>query len=331
MQGVAGNDETALLVFLVLWVFGIYFIFAISRMGMATCWWRRLPCRTRLCLRLYLSIIAVILLCLVLFAYTLIFDPDVTDINLSDVQQLTPKPHELCVIVPFRDREPELAEFAPHIQQFLDNQNVKHVILAMNQTDQYRFNRASLINVGWLESDRIGCDYLVMHDVDLLPANPQIDYSFPQLGFVRHISSPEYHPKYNYTKFIGGILMLTMADYKAIDGMSNKYWGWGLEDDEFYLRIRDGNLNLTRVSNLTTDRTNSFRHIHGKERKRDYAVVTKTQREMKRKRDRISGLHNVHYVIAARRTLRFKDTPVRVVDVLLECDLSWTPYCVMPK
>lgn len=32
--------------------------------------------------------------------------------------------------------------------------------------------------------------------------------------------------------------MLTMADYKAIDGMSNKYWGWGLEDDEFYLRIR---------------------------------------------------------------------------------------------
>jgi hypothetical protein len=23
-----------------------------------------------------------------------------------------------------------------------------------------------------------------------------------------------------------------------VDGMSNKYWGWGLEDDEFFVRYR---------------------------------------------------------------------------------------------
>lgn len=32
--------------------------------------------------------------------------------------------------------------------------------------------------------------------------------------------------------------MLTLQDYKMVNGMSNKYWGWGLEDDEFYLRLR---------------------------------------------------------------------------------------------
>lgn len=32
--------------------------------------------------------------------------------------------------------------------------------------------------------------------------------------------------------------MLTMKDYKTVNGMSNKYWGWGLEDDEFFLRIK---------------------------------------------------------------------------------------------
>lgn len=32
--------------------------------------------------------------------------------------------------------------------------------------------------------------------------------------------------------------MLSMADYKRLNGMSNKYWGWGLEDDEFYLRMK---------------------------------------------------------------------------------------------
>lgn len=32
--------------------------------------------------------------------------------------------------------------------------------------------------------------------------------------------------------------MLTLKDFKFVNGLSNKYWGWGLEDDEFYLRLR---------------------------------------------------------------------------------------------
>ncbi|VDM84130.1 unnamed protein product, partial [Strongylus vulgaris] len=96
--------------------------------------------------------------------------------------------------VPFRDRDAELSQFAPHLTKFLRQQLIDHNILVMNQTDGYRFNRASLINVGWFESDRMGCDYMVMHDVDLLPLNPQINYHFPGDGIVRHISSPPYHP-----------------------------------------------------------------------------------------------------------------------------------------
>ncbi|PIO63054.1 N-acetyllactosaminide 3-alpha-galactosyltransferase, partial [Teladorsagia circumcincta] len=208
---------------------------------------------------------------------------------------------------PYRNREEELSEFAPHMTKFLRGQRVDHYLIVMNQTDEFRFNRASLINVGWFECDRLGCDYMVMHDVDLLPLNPEISYRFPGEGVVKHISAPQFHPKYNYTKFIGGVLMLTMNDYKALNGMSNKYWGWGLEDDEFYLRIKDGSLNLTRVANLSTNRSNTFRHIHGVERKRDYAVVTKEQKAMKRKRDRVSGLNSVRYNITARRTLSYGD------------------------
>ncbi|KHJ77365.1 N-acetyllactosaminide 3-alpha-galactosyltransferase, partial [Oesophagostomum dentatum] len=96
---------------------------------------------------------------------------------------------------PFRNRDAELRQFAPFLSKFLRQQMVDHDIFVMNQTDEYRFNRASLINVGWLESDRVGCDYMVMHDVDLLPLNPQISYRFPGEGTVRHISAPQYHPK----------------------------------------------------------------------------------------------------------------------------------------
>ncbi|KJH43761.1 N-acetyllactosaminide 3-alpha-galactosyltransferase [Dictyocaulus viviparus] len=248
--------------------------------------------------------------------------------------------HKLCVIeldyivkivVPFRDRDEELSVFVPHIAKFLREQSVDYNILLMNQTDEFRFNRASLINVGWFEADRVGCDYMVMHDVDLLPLNPQINYRYPGEGVVRHISSPSYHPKYNYSKFIGGILMLTMNDYKILNGMSNKYWGWGLEDDEFYLRIKDAGLNLTRIENLSTNRSNTFRHLHDTNRKRDYAVVTKEQKAMKKRRDYVSGLNNVIYSIAARHTRFFDEVTVHVVDVYLFCDLNWTPYCKIPS
>ena len=76
-----------------------------------------------------------------------------------------------------------------------------------------------------------------MHDVDLLPKDPKLLYSFPENGPL-HIASPELHPKYDYPTFIGGILLISRKHYNQLDGMSNKYWGWGLEDDEFFVRIR---------------------------------------------------------------------------------------------
>ncbi|VDN05837.1 unnamed protein product [Thelazia callipaeda] len=243
--------------------------------------------------------------------------------------------HILCVLVPFRNREKELQIFAPYIDDFLNKQRVLHKIIVLNQSDALRFNRASLINVGWYEADRVGCDYMVMHDVDLLPLNSQLDYSYPGKGVVRHVSSPEYHPQYNYSKFVGGILLLTTYDYKMLNGMSNKYWGWGLEDDEFYLRLRDADLltKLQRPVNLSTDRTNTFRHIHdSKLQKRDYKKYG-NQRKMAHKRDRSSGLNSVKYRIAGRSLLQFRGENNLVVSVLnieLECDLNWTNYCKTP-
>ena len=42
------------------------------------------------------------------------------------------------------------------------------------------------------------------------------------------------------------ILMLSSAHFTQLNGMSNRYWGWGLEDDEFRARLRDANLPISR-------------------------------------------------------------------------------------
>lgn len=109
------------------------------------------------------------------------------------------------MLVPFRNRFEELLQFAPYIHKFLTDQGIDHHIFVLNQVDSYRFNRASLINVGYLYT-KIQYDYIAMHDVDLLPMNKQLKYFYPSQPF--HIAAPELHPRYHYEKFIGGILLI---------------------------------------------------------------------------------------------------------------------------
>ena len=134
--------------------------------------------------------------------------------------------HKLAIVVPFRDRFDELLLFVPHISKYLMAKSIDFKIYIINQVDRYRFNRASLINVGFLVSAN-ECDYMAMHDIDLLPLNDQLDYGYPLSNNPYHVSAPGLHPEYNYKTFIGGILIVTKDTFLKTNGMSNRYWGWG--------------------------------------------------------------------------------------------------------
>lgn len=51
-------------------------------------------------------------------------------------------PHQLAVVVPFRNRFEELLEFAPYMHRFLDKQRTRHEIWVINQVDSHRFVHA---------------------------------------------------------------------------------------------------------------------------------------------------------------------------------------------
>lgn len=103
---------------------------------------------------------------------------------------------KLALIVPFRDRFEELLQFVPHMNRFLNDQQIPHHIFIVNQADRFRFNRASLINVGYLFT-KDNFDYIAMHDVDLLPLNKNLKYNYPSKGPF-HVAAPGLHPKYSY-------------------------------------------------------------------------------------------------------------------------------------
>ena len=134
--------------------------------------------------------------------------------------------HKLAIVVPFRDRFDELLLFVPHISKYLAAKSVTFKIYVVNQVDKFRFNRAALINVGFLVSAP-ECDYMAMHDVDLLPLSDQLDYGYPKNKNPYHVSAPGLHPEYSYSTFIGGILIVTKENFLTTNGMSTRYWGWG--------------------------------------------------------------------------------------------------------
>lgn len=76
-----------------------------------------------------------------------------------------------------------------------------------------------------------------------------------------------------------------------------------------------------------TNFCNTFiRHIHGKSRKRD-TIKCFNQKEVTRKRDRQTGLHDVKYKITSYNELIVNKAPVTVLNIILYCDRSSTPWC----
>lgn len=244
----------------------------------------------------------------------------------SDPDPVAWGPHKLALLVPFRERFEELLVFVPFMHSFLNKKKIRHKILIINQVDHYRFNRASLINVGFLESGN-DTDYLAMHDVDLLPLNDALDYGFPSDGPF-HVASPELHPLYHYKTYVGGILLLTKRHYHMCNGMSNRFWGWGREDDEFYRRLRKAQLQLFRPSGITTG-YKTFMHLHDPAwRKRDQKRVA-TQKQEQFKVDPDGGLSNLKYSVESRQELSISGAPCSVINTRLECDQEDTPWCIL--
>jgi xylosylprotein 4-beta-galactosyltransferase len=283
---------------------------------------------------LFVTLMSVMFLVTVVLTFKLLTDDHCNCPRQETVIQYVAKPkhyvnkgyesnHKLAVLVPYRNRFEELMEFAPYIHDFLNDQKINHDIFILNQVDSYRFKRASLINVGYLET-RSNYDYIAMHDVDLLPLNKNLSYTYPSQPF--HLAAPNLHPRYHYNKFIGGILLINREHFGLVNGLSNKYWGWGLEDDEFYVRLKDANLNITRPENISTGMNDTFRHIHGKDRKRD-TVKCFNQREVTRRRDRQTGLHDVKYKIISYKSITIGSAPLTVVNIHLICDRNVTPWC----
>jgi hypothetical protein len=145
---------------------------------------------------------------------------------------------KLGVCVPYRNREAHLSEFVPKVGAYLDSKGIDYHIYVCHQVDDKLFNRGATKNIAAKHAFEEGCDYIVWHDIDMLPEEGGgADYSFPTetpIHIATSISQMDY--KLKYEEYFGGAVLFSKEQVEKTNGYSNDYWDWGMEDDDLFWR-----------------------------------------------------------------------------------------------
>ncbi|CAG2187631.1 Beta-1,4-galactosyltransferase 4,Beta-1,4-N-acetylgalactosaminyltransferase bre-4,Beta-1,4-galactosyltransferase 2,Beta-1,4-galactosyltransferase 5,Beta-1,4-galactosyltransferase 1,Beta-1,4-galactosyltransferase 3,Beta-1,4-galactosyltransferase 6 [Mytilus edulis] len=201
--------------------------------------------------------------------------------------------HHVAVIVPFRDRDQHLKTFLYNIHPFLRRQQLDYGIYIIDQIGTSKFNRAMLMNIGYAESiknHKYTC--FVFHDVDLLPEDDRNSYTCTTQP--RHLSAAidKFRYRLPYKAIFGGASALSKSQLQSVNGFSNKFFGWGGEDDDMWNRLMHANFTVTRHSNKVA-RYTMLRH--GKEKGNKHNTKRYKLLEDGYKRFKTDGLNSLTY------------------------------------
>lgn len=152
----------------------------------------------------------------------------------------------VAILVTYRNRQKQLNLFMPYMHKFLQKQNIHYKIYLIEQQDLRPWNKGILYNIGAKTAiaDKFPC--LIFHDIDLLPLDESNLYACTKQP--RHMSASIDKFRYvlTYDWLVGGVTAMTSEHYVLVNGFSNKYYGWGGEDDDFSMRITSKGLSIVR-------------------------------------------------------------------------------------
>ncbi|XP_062617600.1 beta-1,4-galactosyltransferase 1-like [Saccostrea cucullata] len=145
---------------------------------------------------------------------------------------------KVALLVPFRDRQEHLTIFINHMHPFLMRQQLEYKIYIIDLDEEIMFNRGVLLNVGFLEASKeADFDCYFLHDVDLLPEHDHNLYRCSELPRHMSVAMDKFNYRLPYLTYFGGVSAMTKDQILFVNGFSNKFSGWGGEDDDLYNRL----------------------------------------------------------------------------------------------
>lgn len=132
------------------------------------------------------------------------------------------------IIVPYRNRNDHIAKFLPHIERNLPHM---HICIVEQSFDSKPFNRAKLLNIGFLQNKEH--EYFIFHDVDMLPL--LVDYK-PAAGVTQLIKND-----IQLLDYLGGVTMFDKYTFEKVGGYHNDYFHRA-EDNEMRFNLKRLNI-----------------------------------------------------------------------------------------
>ncbi|XP_063365890.1 beta-1,4-N-acetylgalactosaminyltransferase bre-4-like [Cydia amplana] len=202
--------------------------------------------------------------------------------------------YKVAIIVPYRDRQKHLATFIKYMHSFLMKQQIEYGIFIIEQAGTRPFNRGQLMNVGFLESQKMGSwECFIFHDVDLLPLDRRNLYQCDKQPrrLAAAVDTLGFELPYG---IFGGVTAMTLEQFKKVNGYSNRYWGWGAEDDDMFHRLRMMGYRITRY-NMSVARYTMLSHSKALPNPKRMHLLPGMKNKSKK-----DGLSSLEYVVIKR-------------------------------
>lgn len=188
----------------------------------------------------------------------------------------------LALLVPFRQRYAHLREFVPHYRKRFKDA----LIYVGEQTGDEPFNRAKIFNCLYTELHHT-FDYFIAHDVDLLLTKGDYSYADNPTQLATHAEQFRY--RMPFREYFGGATMFNNRDFVTCNGFSNKFAGYGAEDEEMYQNVLRSGLNISYRDCYY----HSLHHV----RKIDKVLQAKNVAYKNKGRDADDGLSHCKYEV----------------------------------
>ena len=152
----------------------------------------------------------------------------------------------LGIIVPYRNRPGQVRSFIKGIGNYFSRirKDFFYRIYVIEQGDNKEFNRGKLLNIGFLQAEQDGCDYVIFHDIDMLPDNVDYSYSDIPLQLANKFEATGEFTRTINDDYFGGVTLFPTETFRKINGYSNRYRGWGFEDNDLLYRCEMNNIQL---------------------------------------------------------------------------------------
>lgn len=136
----------------------------------------------------------------------------------------------VAIVIPYRDRKQHLPILLKNLHPFLMKQQIDYGIYLVEQSTEGSFNRAKLMNIGFVEALKVyDWDCFIFHDVDLLPLDDRNLYNCPTQPRHMSVAIDTFKWQLPYSSIFGGVSSMTTKQFKSVNGFSNSYFGWGGE------------------------------------------------------------------------------------------------------